>query len=48
MYKILFGLMTQAYGTILRPLLVKAIEDPETEWDDIAIEICDRLFNYGA
>ncbi len=48
MYKILFALISQAYGTILRPLLIKAIADPDEDWDDIALEICDRVFNYGA
>ncbi len=48
MYKILFALISQAYGTILRPLLKKAIDDPQEDWDDIALEICDRIFMYGA
>lgn len=47
MYKILFTLISQAYGLILRPLLIKAITDPNEEWDDVALQICDRLFDFS-
>ena len=36
------------YKTILRDLLCKAINDPEQEWDDIVLSVCDRLFDYEA
>ena len=45
-YQIIFALIGQAYGSILRPLLKKAIDDPNEEWDDLVLDICDRLFGY--
>ena len=47
-YGIIFALIGQAYGSILRPLLKKAIDDPAEEWDDLVLEICDRLFGFNA
>ena len=35
-----------AYKMILRDLLKAAIDDPEREWDDIVLSICDRIFSY--
>ena len=35
-----------AYGSILRDLLKKSIDDPDTEWDDIVLSICDKIFEY--
>lgn len=34
------------YAQLLRPLIKRAIDDPDEEWDDFAMEIFDRLFNY--
>ena len=34
------------YSMILREILVKAIDDPTTEWDDLVLSICDRVFGY--
>lgn len=36
-----------AYSVILRDLLKKAIDDPNTEWDDIVLGICDKIFEYA-
>lgn len=45
-YLAIFNILTMVYGQILRPLLKKAIDDPETEWDDLVLSMVDRLFNY--
>ena len=45
----LFGIMMLArvaYQFILRPMVQKAIDDPDEDWDDTVMEILDRLFNY--
>jgi len=34
------------YKQVLRALLLKAIDDPDSEIDDVAIKIMDSLFNY--
>lgn len=38
--------MKAAYAWIIRPLVVKAIDDPNEAWDDTVMEILDRLFDY--
>jgi len=43
----IFGLVKIAYRMILRDLLLSAIEDPDQEWDDIVLEICDKIFDYS-
>ena len=43
---VLWSLAGMAYKMILRDLLKKAIEDPDEEWDDIVLAICDSIFNY--
>jgi len=43
----IFGLVKIAYRMILRDLLLSAIEDPNQEWDDIVLEICDKIFDYS-
>jgi hypothetical protein len=47
MYNALYRLTCFAYSTILRSVLQKAIDDPEEEWDELVIEICDRIFEYS-
>ena len=39
-------LARMAYRTILRDLLVKAIDDPEKEWDDLVLKMLDALFGF--
>ena len=34
------------YGTILRPLVLKAIDDPESKIDDFVMRLLDNLFEY--
>lgn len=47
MTKLIWNLAKMAYGTILRPLVLKAIDDPDSEIDDIVMSILDRIFDYG-
>ncbi len=35
-----------ALYTIMRPILLKAINDPEAEWDDRLMKATDALFNW--
>ena len=44
--KAILRIIEFAYATILRKLVVKAIDDPESEVDDFILELLDRLFNY--
>lgn len=34
------------YREVFRPLLVKAISDPNEDWDDFVLKVCDSVFNY--
>lgn len=44
----LWSLAKMAYSQILRPLLVKAIDDPDQEWDDLVLQALDRVFEYSS
>jgi len=46
MYKTIYQLLCSAYSMILRPLLVKAVDDPDEEWDDLVLAIIDGIFGY--
>ena len=39
-------IMKVVYKHLIRPLVKKAIDDPDEDWDDVAMEILDRLFGY--
>ena len=43
---IIMTFMGIMYSMILRPILIKAIADPEEEWDDLVLLLCDRVFGY--
>ena len=43
--KAIWALSKMAYKTILRPLVLKAIDDPDSEVDDIVMSILDRIFD---
>jgi len=45
-YKMLYGVVCQMYKAGLRQLVVNSINDPETDWDDVAISILDKIFSY--
>jgi len=39
-------LVKMAYKTLLRPLVVKAVNDPDADWDDVLMGVIDRIFDY--
>lgn len=41
-----FKLLKFLYASVLRRLILKAIDDEEKEWDDILIDILDNIFGY--
>lgn len=47
MSKGLWTLAKLAYKVILRPLVLKAIDDPDSEVDDFVMGILDRIFDYS-
>ena len=44
--KALYAILCFAYKSVLRDLVLKAIDDPDSEVDDLILEILDRLFDY--
>lgn len=34
------------YDRVLRPLLKKAVEDPDEKWDDHVLHIIDKIFDH--
>jgi hypothetical protein len=42
----LLCVVRQLYGAVLRELLVKAVADTETDWDDRLVSICDAAILY--
>jgi hypothetical protein len=45
-YEIIFKMAKTAYLQLLRGLLVKAIDDPNEQWDDIVLSMVDGIFGY--
>jgi len=45
-YAFLYKALCMAYDNVLRDLVKKAIDDPESEMDDVAMMVLDKLFNY--
>jgi hypothetical protein len=46
-YLMIYDLVCLAYSKILRDLVVKAIDDPDSEIDDLIVSLLDKLFNFG-
>lgn len=46
MHGAIYEILCMAYAVILRSLLIKAIDDPNEDWDDLVLNLCDTLFNY--
>ena len=42
----LLMVLKAAYRHLLRPLVKKAIDNPDEDWDETVMEILDRLFDY--
>ena len=42
----IYNLLCLAYKMIIRSILLKAIDDPTEEFDDIVMSLMDKLFNY--
>jgi hypothetical protein len=45
-HAMLYKALCMVYASSLRKLVLKAIDDPDSEIDDIALKIMDSLFDY--
>jgi hypothetical protein len=43
--KLVIGIFSSIY-VMMRPILWKAVDDPEAEWDDRLMAAADALFGY--
>ena len=43
----LWILIKAAYAQLIRPILLKAIDDPDKQWDDFVMARMDDLFDYN-
>ena len=48
MKKGIWLLVKVAYKTLLRGLVLKAVDSPDVEWDDKLMQVLDALFDYEA
>jgi len=44
--KAIYVIICYAYKTILRDLVKKAIDDPDSEVDEFVLSLLDKLFDY--
>ena len=45
-YAFLYKVLCMAYANVLRELVKAAIDNPDSEIDEVAMTILDKLFNY--
>ena len=45
-YFSIYSLLCYAYKTLIRKILLKAIDDPDQSFDDVIMALLDKLFNY--
>lgn len=46
-WTIVWTLIKQVYAQLLRPVLFKAIDNPDVEWDDVLMKFVDNIFEYN-
>ena len=45
-FNVMWTMAKYLYANVLRSILLKAIDDPGEEWDDVIMAVCDRVFEY--
>jgi len=43
---VIYQIMCQIYGKLMRDVLKGAVDDPDSEWDEWLMALTDRLFDY--
>lgn len=46
MYEMIYRIICQVYRDAMRPILFKAVDNPDEAWDDILMRMIDGMFNY--
>ena len=44
---LILKIVGELYRVALRDLLIKAVEDPNEQWDDFLLGVFDVIFGYG-
>jgi len=47
MNSVIWKLVKQVYASSLRPVLLKAVDNPDVEWDDWLMRFVDNIFEYA-
>lgn len=47
MNPVIWEVVKQVYAKLLRPVLFKAIDNPDVVWDDWIMKFVDNIFEYG-
>lgn len=47
MYDTIYRMVCQLYADLLREILLKAVDDPNSDWDDFLMSLADKLFGYN-
>lgn len=43
----IFGILCSLYKQWIRTILLRAVDDPNADWDDWLMKFADRVFKYG-
>jgi len=43
---VIWTLLKEVYAKLIRPILFKAIDDPNVQWDDWLMKFVDNIFEY--
>lgn len=45
-YRLMYDMLCKIYAALLRDLLRRAVDDPDSDWDDLVLTMVDSLFRY--
>jgi len=45
-FALIWSLLKKVYADLIRPVLLKAVDNPDVEWDDWLMKFVDNLFEY--
>ena len=47
MSKTIFAILKMIYKTVLREIIAKAVDNPDSQMDDVLMAVLDRIFYYN-
>lgn len=46
MNPLMWSLIVQLFALLIRPLIEKAVADPDEQWDDWMMDLLDKIFDF--